>query len=127
MLIGAKASVSKGRGMADSGGLFARQAVEHPTRFEWFRGEHQMDSRELLRGIKFGSVKVLPHFFQSGELAVLAHFMGLIPLYKGSPLMTEVLDWLYRHHFKSVSFAPVNGDSVKPMEFEYLCVNDAEQ
>jgi hypothetical protein len=24
-----------------------------------------------------------------------------------------------------VSFAPVNGESVRPLEFDYLCVNDA--
>lgn len=49
-----------------------------------------------------------------------------IPLYKDSPFMTEVVDFLHEHNFRSVSFAPVNGDSVRPIAFDYLCVNDAE-
>jgi FkbM family methyltransferase len=48
-----------------------------------------------------------------------------IPLYKDSPFMTEVVDFLHEHHFRSVSFAPDNGDSVRPVAFDYLCVNDA--
>ncbi len=51
--------------------------------------------------------------------------LSSIPLYHGSPFMTEIIDFLHVHHFQSVSFAPVNGESVRPMEFDYLCVNDA--
>ena len=51
--------------------------------------------------------------------------LSSIPLYNGSPFMTEIIDFLHEHHFQSVSFAPVNGESVRPMEFEYLCVNEA--
>ena len=47
-----------------------------------------------------------------------------IRLYEGAPYMTEVINFLNEHHLKSVSFAPVNGDSVKPIEFDYLCVNE---
>jgi hypothetical protein len=39
--------------------------------------------------------------------------------------MTEIIDFLHEHHFQSVSLAPVNGESVRPLEFDYLCVNDA--
>jgi len=48
-----------------------------------------------------------------------------IPLYQDAPLMTEILAFLYEHQFRSVSFAPVNGDSVRPIAFDCLCVNDA--
>jgi FkbM family methyltransferase len=48
-----------------------------------------------------------------------------IPLYKDSPLMTEILAFLYEHHFKAVSFAPVNGESVRPLAFDCLCVSNA--
>ena len=51
--------------------------------------------------------------------------LSSIPLYDGSPFMTEIIDFLHEHHFQSVSFAPVNGESVRPLEFDYLCVNDA--
>lgn len=47
-----------------------------------------------------------------------------IPLYNGMPFMTDVIAFLDRHHFKAVSFAPVNSDSVRPAEFDYLCVNE---
>jgi len=48
-----------------------------------------------------------------------------IPLYHDSPFMTEIIDFLHQHHFHSVSFAPVNGEAVRPVEFDYLCVNAA--
>jgi len=51
--------------------------------------------------------------------------LSSIPLYDGSPFMTEIIDFLHEHHFQSVSFAPVSGESVRPLEFDYLCVNDA--
>jgi hypothetical protein len=51
--------------------------------------------------------------------------LSSIPLYDGSPFMTEIIYFLHEHHFQSVSFAPVNGESVRPLEFDYLCVNDA--
>jgi FkbM family methyltransferase len=51
--------------------------------------------------------------------------LSSIPLYDGSPFMTEIIDFLHQHHFQSLSFAPVNGESVRPLEFDYLCVNDA--
>jgi Methyltransferase FkbM domain len=47
-----------------------------------------------------------------------------VPLYDGMPFMTDVIGFLDRHHFKAVSFAPVNSDSVRPAEFDYLCVNE---
>ena len=84
-------------------------------------------SRTLLKSDTQGYE--LSVFYGLGEYIDLVRLiqceMSSIPIYVGSPFMTEIIDFLHGHHFQSVSFAPVNGDSVRPMEFEYLCVNDA--
>src|SRR5260370_189427 len=39
--------------------------------------------------------------------------------------MTEIIHFLHEHHFQSVSFAPVTGDALRPLEFGYLCATAA--
>jgi FkbM family methyltransferase len=84
-------------------------------------------SRTLIKSDTQGyELAVLHGLGQYIELVKLIQCeLSSIPLYTNSPFMTEVIDFLHEHHFQSVSFAPVNGDSVQPVEFEYLCVNDA--
>jgi FkbM family methyltransferase len=48
-----------------------------------------------------------------------------IQTYDNAPFMTELIDFLHEQGFHAVSFSPVNGDSVRPVEFDYLCVNEA--
>ena len=97
--------------------------------------ESIIDEMNLVSRLSRTLIKSDTQGFELSVLRGLGNYLDLvklvqcelssIPLYEGSPFMTEVIHFLHEHHFQSVSFAPVNGESVRPLEFDYLCVNDA--
>jgi FkbM family methyltransferase len=97
--------------------------------------ESIIDEMDLVSRLSRTFIKSDTQGFELSVLRGLGNYIDLvklvqcelssIPLYNGSPFMTEIIHFLHEHHFQSVSFAPVNGESVRPLEFDYLCVNDA--
>jgi len=57
------------------------------------------------------------------EIKLVQCELSSIPIYRDAPYLTQVIDFLNGQSFKSVSFSPVNGDAIRPAEFDYLCVN----
>lgn len=97
--------------------------------------ENVIDEMNLVSRLQRTLIKIDTQGHELPVLRGLGEYIGFVkliqceisstPLYNGAPFMTEIISFLHERNFQSVSFAPINGDSIRPMEFEYLCVNAA--
>jgi len=84
---------------------------------------HRTFLKSDTQGYEMSVLRGLGSYIESVKLVQCE--LSSIQLYQGAPFMTEIIDFLHEHHFQSVSFAPVPGDPMRPLEFDYLCINEA--